>query len=141
MAQCHLDERACVEAEEQHALVRELKPLAAEEPRELHHARLAPRGLVVAGYDVVFLVERGYGTREEVERGVVAIVGEVARDEHEVDGGIGVDVGDDALEILTGLGVARIEMHVGDLGKRERLPVLRHRGRTAHKQQRCHEEA
>ena len=121
MAQRHLDERARGEAEEEGALVFKLHAFAAEQLAKLCHARLAPCRLVVAREHIIFLVQGLQGIGKLLQRGVVAVVGKVARDEHKVDIGVLVDVGNGYVEILQRLGVVAVEVNVGYLCKGERL--------------------
>ena len=56
-----------------------------------------------------------------LERGIVAIVGQVASDEHKVDGGVLVHVINAGHQIFQWLGVVAVQVYVGYLCKGEWL--------------------
>ena len=109
------------EADKEYALVLEMETLVAENLHEVHASALAPVLVVVAFEYVPRLDELVKLALSYAQRRAVARVGDVARDEHEVDSRIVVYLRNRLPQVFGWLRRARGNMDVGDHGKAERL--------------------
>ena len=94
--------------------MRESESAIAKDTGEIHHARLGPSGLVVAGCSIIRHAELIKRRLDRFDRGTVAILGEVASDDNKLDGWIKIDICNRALEILHRTRIGGGDMRVGE---------------------------
>ena len=119
MAICHADHRTRVEANEEHAIVGKGKSAITEDATKIHHARLRPRGLMVARSSIEGHIQLLQCIFDGLDRGAVARLSEVARYHHELNRGILIDICNRALQIFHRTGVASADMRIGQQRKRK----------------------
>ena len=119
VAVCHADHRTRVKANKEHAIVGKGKAAIAEHATKVHHARLRPRGLMVARSGIERHIQLLQCIFDGLDRGAVARLGEVARYHHELNRGILIDICNRALQIFHRTGVASADMGIGQQRKRK----------------------